>query len=146
MTMHNLLSENETNVERKLHKLATYGTLKQGKPNSYLMNKQKFVGSGKTVDNFTLHGLMVFKEPAVAPVRIDLYEVEEKHLEGPLDSLESNGKVYNREKTKVILDDGTEHEAWLYFGLQAYAKSRFLPDSPPKPNADGVFDWGSYKQ
>ena len=124
------------------HKLAVYGTLKQGNSNNYLLNKEKYLGSGKTKDNFTLHGLMVFKDPPIAPVVVDLFEVSEKQLKGPLDALEMNGLIYDRDKTKVVLGDGSEHEAWLYFGLPVYASARFTKDNPPKPNDNGAYNWG----
>lgn len=125
------------------HKLAVYGTLKRNNSNNYLMRGSKFLGAGKTKENFTLSGLMVFQEPATAPVIIDLFEVDDEKLTGPLDSLEANGSVYNREKTTVVLDEGgEEHEAWLYFGLPAYAKARFAVDNPPKPNDNGAYNWG----
>ncbi len=145
MTTHNSLSVSEMDSASTKHKLAVYGTLKRNMPNNHLMKKQKFLGSGQTSGNHTLHGLMVFKEPATAPVVIDLYEVEEKQLEGPLDSLEANGSVYKREKTNVTLEDGTEHEAWLYFGLPQWVKARFDPEKPPlPPKGTGVYNWGSY--
>ena len=122
-----------------MHLLATYGTLKKGHSNSYLLDKAKYIGHGTTVDKFTMAGLMVYQQPATAKVVIDLWEVDDNLLKGAIDRLEGHPYSYMRRKTMVEVD-GKEHEAWLYF----YPDEKVEPD-PARVrhlNKDGHFEWG----
>ena len=124
------------------HLVAVYGTLKSGRGNHGFLNGSKFVGKGLTQDKFYMESAhsgvpMVFREPALGPVAVEIYEVGDADLKGPLDSLESNGFVYNREVTTVVLDDGTMVDSWLYFGL-----SKWHNGSHDDPNHNGTYNYG----
>src|SRR5258705_6708416 len=101
-----------------MHKLAVYGTLKKDYGNHRVLGeKPTYLGEGMTKDNFTMGGWgvpIVYKHP-LAPIAVELYEINEDQLFGPVDRLESNGYYYNREETTILLDGGEEHDAWLYF-------------------------------
>lgn len=106
------------------HNLAVYGTLKKGYGNyPVLGSNAKLVGVGRTLNPFWMPSLgdgppVVTKLPAMAPIHVEVYEVDEDQLEGPLDWIENNGINYTREKTKIMInepDTPEEVEAWLYF-------------------------------
>lgn len=129
--------------DNKTHKLAVYGTLKNGFGNHHVLGDVKtFIGAGKTKDNFYMNGMgvpVVWKHP-VAPVCVEVYEVPETQLTGRIDALESNGYYYNREKTTITMGDGSEEEAWLYFGMTNKYQKDFDPDiEAPK---SGYYEWG----
>ncbi|MBD3260581.1 MAG: gamma-glutamylcyclotransferase [Candidatus Altiarchaeales archaeon] len=124
------------------HTLAVYGTLKNGFGNNHFMRNSEYLGSGITKGSFFMdeYGApMVFKEPNYAPVKVDVYKVPDRDLTGPIDGLESNGSVYNREVTEIILDNNEEVEAWLYFGLP-----KFQPSTPTPPEEE-IYNWGAQR-
>lgn len=95
-------------------KVAVYGSLKRGFPNSSLLKKEKFCGTTKTKNaEYDLLNLIHF--PAAIKngnkkIAVEVYEVSDLTLI-KLDILESNGKFYNREL--VVLENG--EQAFLYF-------------------------------
>lgn len=101
------------------------------------MANSKFIGYGQTKNNYVLNpGFpVVYEKGDVAPIRVELYDVPEEDLTGPIDRLEGHPDIYCRKETEIILDDGSQHKAWLYF----------MDDEPPKnvsPNENGTFEWG----
>ncbi len=56
----------------------------------------------------------VIREEKVSPIFGELYEVDEKTLY-EIDDLEGHPEEYKREKTRIILENGEEIEAWMYF-------------------------------
>ena len=128
--------------------LAVYGTLKSTFGNNRLLKDCKFLGTGITQERYAMSSLrsvpMVFKNPSIGNVRVELYEVDDKRLKGPLDSLEGNGYVYNREKINCKIKEETI-EAWLYFGMD-----KFKPVTMADPNEvlvdEQIYNWGYGKR
>ncbi len=99
------------------HLVFVYGTLKKGFGNHYLLENSKFIGRAKTKEKYkmTANGIpFVSKSKAVSHIIGEVYEVDDETLE-KLDFLEDHPDWYKREKVKVVLEDGKELEAWLYF-------------------------------
>ena len=102
--------------------VAVYGTLRKGWGNHRSMKdaKGKFVGQGKTRENYNLYSLGPFPAVSMAntdnetPVVVEVYRVEKEGLTGPLDGLEGYPGFYNRTKVDVVLEGDNQVEAWLY--------------------------------
>jgi gamma-glutamylaminecyclotransferase len=95
--------------------IAAYGTLRPQYNNNRLLAKSKHIGTGKTVEKYTLRASgipFVSKEP-LHNVVVDIYKVDNSTLED-LDSLEGHPEWYCREKIPVIVNNKTL-DAWLYF-------------------------------
>ena len=124
-------------------RIAVYGTLKKDFGNHRVLGeKAEFVGEGVTEENYTMLGLewipMVYKNPSTAPIHVEVYDVpDEQLLKGPIDRLEGNGYVYNREKIKIALEGEEKTEAWMYFSVSDSIRSE-----APKPNFEGAYKWG----
>ena len=96
-----------------------YGTLKKGFPNHhYLRNgNASFVGRGFTKKRFALYVDLfpyVYPQEEVSHIHGEVYLVDNHTLER-LDMLEEHPHWYKREKTKIVLEDGAEIEAFIYF-------------------------------
>ncbi len=98
-------------------KLFVYGTLKRGYGNHHYLTGSRFIGRAVTRERFALYADSVpflVKYPPVSRVKGELYEVDPATLRS-VDALEGHPHVYRREKITVILEDGREVEAWVYF-------------------------------
>lgn len=99
--------------------VSVYGTLKRGFGNNRLMGMSKFIGSGKTYNQYPM---IVSGIPFVLPrkgeghnVKVEVFMVDKATLEGSLDSLEGHPTTYDRRKTLIELDSGEFITTWLYF-------------------------------
>lgn len=70
----------------------------------------------------------VYPYQKVSRIHGEVYEVDEETL-WDLDALEGHPFWYRREKVPVVLEDGREVEAWIYF----------YPRPEGKLNPTGVF-------
>lgn len=128
------------------HKLAVYGTLKKGFGNYPVLGTNvKLIGIGKTANPYWMPDMgngapVVTKEPAMAPIHVEVYEVDESQLTGPLDWIENNGINYTREITPIIIEGDVTVDAWLYFHnrpAKYWDDEGFLENHPPVD----VFNW-----
>ncbi len=99
------------------HLVFVYGTLRRGFPNHQLLAAARYLGSAQTLNRYALYVdsyPKVVPQEAVAPIRGEVYLVDSYTL-ALLDDLEDHPYVYRREQVPVLLDDGDEILAWLYF-------------------------------
>lgn len=93
-----------------------YGTLKRGGAWNHLLRDAEFLGSGMTVDRrpMIIDGIpYLLDEDAGHQVRGELFGVDASTLRA-LDSLEGNGRWYERRiKTVVVSDE--RYDAFIYF-------------------------------
>ena len=95
--------------------VSVYGTLRPGFGNNRLLNTSEHLGTGKTVEKYTLRASgipFVSKEP-LHNVVVDVYKVDNDTLDR-LDGLEGHPEWYKREQIPVKVGDKTM-TAWLYF-------------------------------
>lgn len=100
-----------------MERLFVYGTLKRGFGNHDLLSESRFLGKAVTKDKYALYesGIpFVFKYQPVSRIKGEVYEVSNDTLTN-IDALEGHPYWYRREKVPVILEDGREMEAWIYF-------------------------------
>ncbi len=102
------------------HLIFVYGTLLRGLSNHGLLAEAKFLGPAATKDRYALY-LDIFpkviREEPVSIIMGELYLVDGLTL-ARLDDLEDHPFAYRREQVPVIMDDGEEAPAWLYFHPQ----------------------------
>jgi gamma-glutamylaminecyclotransferase len=99
------------------HIIFVYGTLRNGFGNHYLLESSTFIGVAKTKEKYALYARgipFLSRTKAVSTVLGEVYAVDETTL-GRLDQLEGHPTWYRREKAVVVLHDGTEVVAWIYF-------------------------------
>lgn len=147
-------------------KIFVYGTLKRGFGNNRLLRDATYLGKAVTVNPFAMVGGGV---PFVWPdangklVQGELYDIGEpesnrfaKDRLRRLDSLESNGHVYERKVHSVRMltdakgimplprDSGNVHEAWIYEGMDHVQQGWERDDGTDQSrlNAAGFFEWG----
>lgn len=134
-----------------MNNLAVYGTLKTGYGNNAFLKDCEKLGKGYTVQPYAMDTVtsvpMVFKEPNIAPIMVEVYRVPDETLKGPLDLLESNGFAYNREEIEVSLinSDNTIKEslvAWLYFGMDRFKSTQMADPNTMNFDAKPVYVWG----
>lgn len=105
-----------------MHLIATYGSLREGLHNNGVMKRAngEYQFQGMTKENYNLYSLGSFPAVSLAhdyndtPVVVDVYEVDDDGLQGPLDTLEGYPNFYNRTLVTVVDGIGGEHQAWLY--------------------------------
>lgn len=97
-------------------KVFVYGTLRKGYGNHVFLEGSKFLGKAKTKEKYTMYarGIPFVSHEPMVEITGEVYEVDDFTL-NRLDTLEGHPNWYIREKVPVILEDGTEVEAWLYF-------------------------------
>jgi gamma-glutamylaminecyclotransferase len=98
-------------------KMAVYGTLRGGLPNHSYVKNHKFLGTGKTVEKYTMRASgipYVGKEPRTR-IDVEVYDVTGKTEIEAIDRLEGHPHWYKREEIEVELNDGRILKAWLYF-------------------------------
>lgn len=116
------------------HAVFVYGTLKQGLSNHFFLRDARFLGRAQTVERYALYEdeiPIVTRSQAVSPIQGEVYEVTEKMLHH-LDVLEQHPEFYRREQVAVLLEDGSQLQAWLYFSPDP--KGSLLPEGVwPRP-------------
>jgi gamma-glutamylaminecyclotransferase len=115
-----------------MHKIFTYGTLKQGFNNHGLLHSSEFLGKAETADKYMLidYGLpILLKYKAKLSQHIDgeLYLVDDGILQ-TLDTLEGHPFLYKRELSLVKLENGQIDEAFIYFFQFNKSITRHLDD------------------
>ncbi len=102
------------------HLVFVYGTLLRGLSNHTILAQARFLGAARTKELYALYMdtfPKVIRDEPVSPVVGELYLVD-----GPtmalLDDLEDHPFEYRREQILVIMDDGEETLAWIYFHPQ----------------------------
>ena len=100
-----------------------YGTLKRGHGNhAWFLGESKFLGTGRTAESYAMHVAYGFPtvvaSPPLYPVEGELYAVSLATL-AELDRLEGHPSFYTRRLAGVTHEDGSEVEAWMYFGRPA---------------------------
>jgi gamma-glutamylaminecyclotransferase len=118
-----------------VEKVFVYGSLKRGFSNHHVMSGTKFVGEGRTGPGFALIDLGRYPGAIRGGSALagEVFEVP-SHLMGRLDQLEANGRVYERELTRIALTQGAV-DAWIYLYLLAHGHEK-----PVKPR-DGLLMW-----
>jgi gamma-glutamylaminecyclotransferase len=100
-----------------------YGTLRRGFCNHFYLDKARFLGPATTRDGHAMYlygGIPYLLRRASGPRIVgELYRMDAGILAG-LDRLEEHPRVYRRELAPVILADGREGAAWIYFALAAH--------------------------
>ncbi len=97
--------------------IASYGTLRKGYGNSRLINNgSNFIGTGKTVEKYTLtaSGIPFVSKNPLSNIVVDLWKVNVADELPRVDALESHPTWYKREEVDINLN-GTITKAWLYF-------------------------------
>jgi len=125
----------------KSHELVfVYGSLKNGFGNNVVLQRTNSVLIGSAVTEESIYSMISFgsfpgvyraNDQCETPYRIqgELYAVNKKGMRN-LDTLESNGSFYQREVTKIRIDDKTTVDAWMYLllvedrDLQQYCSQR----------------------
>lgn len=124
--------------------LAVYGILKNGYQGEAYMGRDKvFLGRGKTEQTFWLPAggwgpPCAVKTDKGLPLVVEVFQVSDETLEGPLDMIENNGRVYIREVMPINMDDGTVQQAWLYVHNTQFDQWRREEETLPE---EGYFEW-----
>ena len=123
-------------------RVAVYGTLKEGHGNHRrCMASAQLIACGTTQTKFSMHcvGFPVVTKggPGAKPVAVEVYEVN-KQTRQRLDQLEDNGRMYQRERRWIKLDDDTRLRAWLYVGISPRFKPEWMRKVVP---TDGLNVW-----
>jgi gamma-glutamylaminecyclotransferase len=92
----------------KKHRVFVYGTLKRGLTNHRLLVESDFIGAAYTVDTFRMYHVgfpVIFfdNHPDAKAVYGEVYDVDDETL-ARLDSLESEGHMYDRRPINVVLE------------------------------------------
>jgi gamma-glutamylaminecyclotransferase len=102
---------------QKHYLVFVYGTLLRGLSNHALLAEARFLGAAKTKELYALYVdyfPKVVREEPVSPIAGELYLVDGPTL-ARLDDLEDHPFEYRREQVPVMMDDGAETPAWIYF-------------------------------
>ena len=94
-----------------------YGTLKKGCVNHHFLAGAEFLGPGVTKEKYALYVgeyPCVIKSEKISNIYGEIYKIGPVML-GRIDFLEGHPLEYQREKAKIIMDNGTEIDSWLYF-------------------------------
>jgi gamma-glutamylaminecyclotransferase len=108
---------NHNTISSHTHIIFVYGTLRKGQWNHYLLDGSKFLGMARTKQKYALYGSgipFLSRTRAVSQVTGEVYAVDEATLQR-LDELEGHPDAYTRELAEVVLENGTELTAWIYF-------------------------------
>jgi len=99
------------------HLVFVYGTLRRGLPNHHLLAQARCLGPAQTRDRYALYldsYPKVVPHEAVAAIQGEVYLIDSYTL-ALLDDLEDHPFQYRRQQIPVILEDGDEILAWIYF-------------------------------
>jgi len=111
-------------------RVAVYGTLRQGYDNNGVLGDSVKIGLGWTKDKYQLSASGIpFVHPDIAdtPVRVEVYEVTDAQMPR-VDGLEGynpnnhEGSWYKRVPVEIVLDNGVEIEASVYFNEEEGAE------------------------
>ena len=126
------------------HLIFVYGTLRHGQGNHYLLDSSNFLGMAKTKLSYALYGNGVpflSRARGVSQVTGEVYTVNDVTF-SRLDQLEGHPEAYKREQAKIILQDGAELTAWIYFCDMAHGplieSGDFLQKTLPRGRKRGV--------
>ncbi len=103
------------------HLVFVYGTLRQGLANHSLLADARCLGPATTRERYALYMdefPKVVAQEAVSPIHGELYLVDSYTL-ALLDDLEDHPFLYRRQPVTVVMEDGSETAAWLYFSPHA---------------------------
>ena len=134
-TLSGTMVREQTHRKEGKHFVFVYGTLRKGSWNHSLLKTSRCVGKGRTRKRYALYSdsvPYVVKDEAVARIAGEVYEVDDSTLKR-LDGLERHPDWFERELIAVVLEDGSDVIAWMYF----YPK----PRGKPIPSGD-FFDAG----
>jgi gamma-glutamylaminecyclotransferase len=113
-----------------------YGTLRRGFWNSFLLSNAERLGPARTRHRYALY---VNRIPyAVRDEAVSLLVGEVYRVDGPtlahIDGFKGHPYWYRRERVPVVLADGREVEAWLYFSRHPTGRLVSSGDyCPPRP-------------
>lgn len=99
------------------HLICVYGTLRKGQCNHFFLDRSKFLGMAKTKKRYALYGSWIpflSRTASVSQVTGEVYAIDDATLLN-LDRLEGHPDAYKRDQAEVVLQDGTELIAWIYF-------------------------------
>lgn len=94
-----------------------YGTLRKGFGNHSLLRTARFLGPARTRKPYAMYAdrvPYVVRGEDVTPITGEVYEVNNRTLRS-LDRLEDHPHWYQREPVAVLLEDGSDVIAWMYF-------------------------------
>ena len=99
--------------------MAVYGTLKRGFGNNCLIEaaEMPFLSEAVTKDSkFSLEGggFPIARDGGNQQVAVELFTFEDEPQIKGIDNLEGHPTWYVRRLVPVVLEDGTEAEAWMY--------------------------------
>jgi gamma-glutamylaminecyclotransferase len=94
-----------------------YGTLRKGGKYNAALRDAIFLGSAQTQEQYALYRAeyaRLVKQESVSPITGEVYQVNPSTL-SYLDEIEEHPDVYCREQVQVILENGQQVWAWVYF-------------------------------
>jgi gamma-glutamylcyclotransferase (GGCT)/AIG2-like uncharacterized protein YtfP len=85
--------------------------------------RAEFVGAGKTKHRYATYvdGIPYVVKEEVSQIAGEAYAVDQGTL-GGLDALEGHPSWYERQEVDVVLEDGRQVVAWMYFPKQKQGK------------------------
>ena len=99
------------------HLIFVYGTFGKGKEITTCSTDPNSLESQKPRKRYALYGSgipFLSRAKAISQVTGEVYAVDDATLKR-LDQLEGHPDWYKREQAEVVLQDGTELIAWIYF-------------------------------
>lgn len=100
-----------------MHKVAVYGSLKQGFGNHRLLEGQELLCKGFTeLECYTMYSLGPFPgvvDDGEGDIQVEVYQVDDACFER-LDRLEGHPNFYKRELVTIVSGQSVPHEAWMY--------------------------------
>ena len=96
-----------------------YGTLRKGFGNHRHVKEAQFLGRARTQRAYQLRQSIIpyvseFKEEGKTQIIGEVYVVTKTQLER-IDHLEGHPRFYQRKEVQVLLENGLQLNAWLYF-------------------------------
>ena len=94
-----------------------YGTLRRGFEGNRLLVDSRFLGMAKTKEKYRMFAEdvpYVYKEKKTTVIVGEVYEIDGPTLE-ILDNFEGHPDCYRRELVDIVLDAGSQIQAWIYF-------------------------------
>lgn len=94
-----------------------YGTLRKGGKYHAALQDAIFLGMAQTQEYYALYRAeyaRLVKHASVSPITGEVYGVNPSTL-ARLDEIEDHPAIYRREQVPVILADGQQLLAWVYF-------------------------------
>jgi gamma-glutamylcyclotransferase (GGCT)/AIG2-like uncharacterized protein YtfP len=99
------MNKNFLNEDKIL--FATYGTLKVGRGNSYLLNDAKYLGTHQTNADYTMYdgGYPIVEREGTTPIHIEVYEAKDKETIKNIFSLEGCTGVQGHKRNWYDFDE-----------------------------------------